>query len=67
MTMPKDHPCVRECPDRFPGCNCEKLAEYKRRKKEQKKLRKQADTVADYRKDAIWRNKKQNLRKKHRI
>ena len=24
MNVPKDMPCKRDCPDRYPGCFCEK-------------------------------------------
>lgn len=63
----KDHPCVRDCPDRFPGCNCEKLVAYKREKKEQKRLRRLANTVDDYQKDAVRKSKAHNIRRRHRI
>ena len=36
--MPKDMPCQRDCPDRYPGCLCDK----KRAWDEQKEARKKA-------------------------
>ena len=65
--MPKDHPCVRDCPRRKPGCNCEKHVSYKREKKEQKRLRRLANTVDDYQKDAVRKSKTHNIRRRHRI
>lgn len=41
----KDHPCKRECPDRKPGCNCEKRKEFLKIKEERKeKIRKHKET-----------------------
>lgn len=65
--MPKDHPCVRDCPDRRPGCNCEKLVKYKRKRKEEKKLKQLSGTVDDYQKDAVRKSKTHNIRRRHRI
>ena len=65
--MPKNHPCVRDCPDRRPGCNCEKLVKYKRKRKEEKKLKQLSGTVDDYQKNAVLRNRKNRIRRRHRI
>lgn len=32
----KGNPCTRECPDRQPGCNCEKRIAFRQKEKERK-------------------------------
>lgn len=65
--MPKDHPCVRDCPGRYPGCNCEKLITYNERKEQENARLRLAKTVDDYQKDAVRKSKTHNIRRRHRI
>lgn len=39
MGMPPNHPCQRDCPDRQPGCNCERKQAWDQKRKELKDLR----------------------------
>lgn len=65
--MPKDHPCVRDCPRRQPGCNCEELVAYKERSGAKKQRIQLARTVDDYQTEAVRRSRRIRLHRKRRI
>ena len=72
-TLPEDQedsmkrPCTRECPDRTPGCTCEKLKAYKWQQEQEIEARRRESIVNNYFADSVrraksgsrsWRNKK---------
>lgn len=65
--MPKDHPCVRDCPGRHPGCNCERLIAYNERKEQESARLRLAKTVDRYQTEAVRRSKRIRLHRGRRI
>ncbi len=55
------NPCTRECPDRTPGCDCEKRKAWKWQQEQIKETRKRERLVGDYRREKI-----RSSRRKHR-
>lgn len=61
------NPCTRECPDRTPGCNCERREAYKFQQTQEKEARRRESIVNNYFADSVrraktgsrrWRNRK---------
>ena len=48
-----DNPCTRECPDRTPGCDCEKRKAYKWQQEQIKEAKKRERLVGDYKSERI--------------
>lgn len=47
------NPCTRECPDRTPGCDCEKRKAWKWNQQQIKEAQKKANIVKNYRREKI--------------
>ncbi len=60
-------PCRRECPDRTPGCNCEKRAAWRASLEEIKKEQRREKALSLYQRDAVHKSKKTGVRRRHRI
>lgn len=60
-------PCRRECPDRTPGCNCEKRRAWLAYREEIKKERRREQGLNTYQIDAVRKSKKSGVRRRHRI
>ena len=58
----KDHPCVRDCPDRKPGCNCEKRQAFLKEKEARKAVihadKKKSSALDAYEVDGVRKRKK---------
>ena len=55
------NPCTKECPDRRPGCDCEKRRAYKWQQEQIKEARRKESLVSVYKRDKI-----RSSRRKHR-
>ena len=47
IRIPKDMPCTPDCPDRKPGCFCEKKKEWNLKHEERKKVIREAKSRND--------------------
>jgi len=56
------NPCTRECPDRTPGCECEKRRAWLWLREQEKEKRRKVSLVENYISDAARRNKRANKR-----
>lgn len=61
------NPCRRECPERTPGCHCEKREAWKFYQKQIKDARKREANVSAYQRDAVYQSRKASFRRKHRV
>ncbi len=56
-----DNPCTRDCPERYPGCNCERRKAWKWQENRRKEARRREHVVDEYRRDKV-----RGSRRKHR-
>ena len=56
------NPCTRECPDRTPGCECEKRRAWLWLRDQEKEKRRKVSLVENYISDAVRTNKRANKR-----
>ena len=56
------NPCTRDCPDRFPGCNCERRQAWKFQQANLKEARRKA-RLADWFLGSCIAKTKENMRK----
>ena len=57
------NPCRRDCPDRAPGCNCEKREAWKFQQAQIKDAKERRNLIHAYFRDEAWK-KHQRLKKK---
>lgn len=60
-------PCKRECPDWTPGCSCEKREAWLSYREGIKKEKRRDDVLTGYQRDAVRKNRKTSIRRRHRI
>ena len=65
--MPKDHPCRRTCPNRTPGCNCEKRTAWKQADEEKKEKTRRSRVVDEYQKEAVRDSVKKRVKRNQRV
>lgn len=52
------NPCTKDCPDREPGCECEKRRAWKWQQEQIKEARRKDNIVSAYKRDKIRSSKK---------
>ena len=57
-----DNPCTRDCPDRYPGCDCEKRKAWKWNQEQLKEAKRRDNIVAEYRRDKVRGSRKRHRR-----
>ena len=57
-----DNPCTRDCPDRYPGCDCEKRKAWKWNQEQLKEAKRRDNIVRSYRRDKIRSCRRQHKR-----
>lgn len=61
------NPCGKACPDRIPGCCCEKRRAWLFCLKQEKEARERVRMLEGFQADSTRQNRKTTVRRKHRV
>lgn len=61
------NPCGKACPDRTPGCCCEKRQAWLFCLKQEKEARERVKVLEGFQADSSRQNRKTTVRRRHRI
>ena len=56
------NPCTKECPDRTPGCECEKRRAWLWLREQEQEQRRKEKLISDYISDAVRKTKRAKKR-----